>query len=183
MPKIVDHDARRIEILEGCFILFAEHGYAKLSIRQLASSLSVTTGTLYHYFSSKKQIFEALFFLLQERDIQRVTSQFSEHVSLHDRLSILKEFLLSDVDRLSNILKISIEYQRVQISEEGQIIMKKQVDGYRKALSENLELPNLVTDTLFSLIIGVLVQHNFDPKTDIRGQLDLGVNLVVQLLK
>ena len=95
MPKIVDHDARRIEILEGCFSLFAEHGFASLSMRQLASSLKMTTGTLYHYFPSKKQIFEALFLLLQERDIQAVTAQFSARMTVHDRLLILKKFLLS----------------------------------------------------------------------------------------
>ncbi|MGB6015410.1 MAG: helix-turn-helix domain-containing protein, partial [Nodosilinea sp.] len=48
MPKIVDHDQYRREILDQCFDLFAEKGYAALTMRQIAQELGVSTGTLYH---------------------------------------------------------------------------------------------------------------------------------------
>ena len=183
MPKIVDHDARRIEILEGCFILFANQGYAQLSMRQLAMSLGVTTGTLYHYFSSKQQIFEELFRLLQKQDIQLVTAQFTEAYSLSKRLLVLKEFVLNNLDRLSNILKVALEYQRVQGVEESSIVITELVSGYKEAIAENLQIPVLLADTILSLIFGLLVQHIFNPEGDVAVQLNLGLQVISTLLE
>ena len=182
MPKIVDHDARRIEILEGCFSLFARHGYAKLSMRQLASSLGVTTGTIYHYFSSKQQIFEESFSLLQQRDIQLVTSQFSSKTSQIERLQILREFVAVHVERLADVLKISLEYQRVHDSDGNAPTVKRYIEGYKKALQEHVKLPDVLNEAMLSLIFGVLVQYTFNPDFDVKTQLGLGFNVIQPLL-
>lgn len=57
MPKIVDHDAYRHELLENAFALFAETGYGNLSMKDLAAGLSISPGLLYHYFSGKQDMF------------------------------------------------------------------------------------------------------------------------------
>jgi AcrR family transcriptional regulator len=54
MPKIVDHDQYRKELLSKCFDLFAEKGYGSITMRQIAEGLNVSTGTLYHYFPANK---------------------------------------------------------------------------------------------------------------------------------
>lgn len=36
--------------------LFAEHGYAGTSMRQIADAMDLTMGTIYHYFASKEEI-------------------------------------------------------------------------------------------------------------------------------
>ncbi len=41
--------------------LFGERGYANTSVEDLASEARVTTGALYHHFSTKKLLFEAVF--------------------------------------------------------------------------------------------------------------------------
>ena len=53
MPKIVDHDKRRSDLLDHAFSLFANNGYHGVSVRQIAKSVGMTTGMLYHYFPSK----------------------------------------------------------------------------------------------------------------------------------
>ena len=53
MPKVVDHDQQRSDLLAAAFDLFADRGYSATSMRALASGLGVSTGTLYHYFSGK----------------------------------------------------------------------------------------------------------------------------------
>ncbi|MBS2037088.1 TetR/AcrR family transcriptional regulator [bacterium] len=60
MAKSLDHDVQRRQILEKSFPFFAESGYVGLSIRRLALGLGVTSGTLYHYFRNKEEIFEAM---------------------------------------------------------------------------------------------------------------------------
>ena len=75
MPKIVDHDRYRKELLSGCFTLFAERGYGSITMRQIAKALGVSTGTLYHYFPSKESIFMQLVQDSFERNISTFLAQ------------------------------------------------------------------------------------------------------------
>ncbi|MBD1845424.1 TetR/AcrR family transcriptional regulator [Cyanobacteria bacterium FACHB-63] len=75
MPKIVDHDRYRKELLVKSFDLFAEKGYAAITMRQIAQGLGVSTGTLYHYFPSKEALFEQLLEELSELDIRNFSTQ------------------------------------------------------------------------------------------------------------
>ena len=177
MPKIVDHDHRRLEILDGCLSLFADHGYAKLSMRQLASSLGMTTGTLYHYFSSKKDIFEALFLQSQVENIRLVVSRFEADTTPDERLLILKGFVFENQERLRDILKIALEYQRVQSKEEASVILEA-FDGYKAAFRTHLGVHDNAAELILSLIFGLLVQGIFDPNTDIGGQLEIIPNIL-----
>ena len=74
MPKIVDHDAQRAELLDGAFELFADNGYSATSMRTLAAGLGVSTGTLYHYFGNKEDIFAKMISRVSERDVSAATA-------------------------------------------------------------------------------------------------------------
>ncbi len=56
MPKVVDHEVYRVELLERAVGAFAEHGYASLSMKQLADRLGISHGLFYHYFESKEPV-------------------------------------------------------------------------------------------------------------------------------
>lgn len=49
----------RKAILEGCRCLIQKNGSAGLSIRKLADSMHISTGSIYHYFPSKNALLEA----------------------------------------------------------------------------------------------------------------------------
>lgn len=51
-----DGDAKREAVLETAAHLFLEHGYSKISMRELASWLKITKPALYYYFQNKEQI-------------------------------------------------------------------------------------------------------------------------------
>lgn len=89
MPKIVDHDQYRAELLHGSFALFARHGYANLSMRHIAQELGVSTGTLYHYFPSKDALFDALARTLSEQDLLTATTDLSEATDRDARVHAL----------------------------------------------------------------------------------------------
>lgn len=78
MPKVVDHDAYRLELLEKAAPLFVEVGFEGLTTRQLCRHLGVSTGTLYHYFESKERFFEALAGHWMDQDMSWVREIFSE---------------------------------------------------------------------------------------------------------
>ena len=56
--------------------LFTEHGYAATSLDAIVSGAEVTKGALYHHFSGKQALFEAVF--------ERVEGEAAR--SIHDSL-------------------------------------------------------------------------------------------------
>ncbi len=56
MPKIVDWDARRDEILSATWRVIARDGLARATIRAIAREASCSPGVLAHYFDDKADI-------------------------------------------------------------------------------------------------------------------------------
>ncbi len=53
--------ATRQLILDSALTLFARQGYARTSMRQIASRAGVATGLAYHYFEGKERLLQAVF--------------------------------------------------------------------------------------------------------------------------
>lgn len=97
MPKVVDREQYRKELLNGCIELFAQKGYGSITMRQIAEGLKVSTGTLYHYFDSKEAIFMQLVQELCEQDISRFFAQAPEVETLEARLQVVMAFVLKSL--------------------------------------------------------------------------------------
>jgi AcrR family transcriptional regulator len=69
---------RRTEILDAALRLFAEHGYAAADTQTLSDALGVGKGTIYRYFSSKRDLFLATV----NRAMDRLDEQIDEAMSL-----------------------------------------------------------------------------------------------------
>lgn len=50
------YDRRQADVIEAAAAVFAEHGYERTSVAELAERLGLATGALYHYFSGKEQL-------------------------------------------------------------------------------------------------------------------------------
>lgn len=72
--------ATRRDLLEVAERLFTEQGYAATSLDSVVAGASVTKGALYHHFSSKQGVFEAVFERI-DRDSARV---IEDAVSAHE---------------------------------------------------------------------------------------------------
>jgi TetR/AcrR family transcriptional regulator len=57
MPKIIDHEKRKQDILRKALALFAREGYAQSSLSLLAEKCKISRPTLYLYFKDKDDIF------------------------------------------------------------------------------------------------------------------------------
>lgn len=164
MPKIVDHDARRVEILSQCFALFAERGYTALTMREIASHLEVSTGTLYHYFDGKLHLFESMFAWIGERDAIDAAIEIPPNLDLSTRAGLLVQYLLTRADHMTQVIKVAIDFQR-QHPAESPKIFNVILSSYRSAIANQLGLEgDLKVNTLLSLILGALIHHAFDPE-------------------
>jgi AcrR family transcriptional regulator len=56
MPKIVDHDERRAEIIEATWRVIARDGMAHTTTRQIAREAGCSFGVLAHYFTGKEAL-------------------------------------------------------------------------------------------------------------------------------
>ena len=97
MPKVVDHEQYRKELLQGSLTLFAKRGYGSITMRQIATGLNVSTGTLYHYFSSKEQIFMQLVQELCEQDVSTFFAQAPQEGTIEERLQAVMNFILKKI--------------------------------------------------------------------------------------
>ncbi|MCH7837533.1 MAG: TetR/AcrR family transcriptional regulator [Chloroflexi bacterium] len=65
----------RKQILDASLRLFSEKGFARTSVRDIASAAGITDAAIYYHFSSKRELFEALF---EERGITSALSEFEQ---------------------------------------------------------------------------------------------------------
>jgi len=55
-PRASDHDAKRLAILGKAAELFAERGYARASMAEIAEACGSSKALLYHYYENKEQL-------------------------------------------------------------------------------------------------------------------------------
>jgi AcrR family transcriptional regulator len=60
MPKIVDHDAMRVRILDAALGCFTAQGYHATKMTDVAKAAEMAKGSVYRYFDSKDALTEAL---------------------------------------------------------------------------------------------------------------------------
>lgn len=59
MPKIVDHGARRAELVAACLRVVSKEGLAGTTTREIAKEAGVSHGIIAHYFDGKDAILRA----------------------------------------------------------------------------------------------------------------------------
>ncbi len=66
MPKIVDHDDRRRELVRAAWRVVGQHGLEGLTTRAVAREAGWSTGVLAHYFTNREELLLAAFRLVFE---------------------------------------------------------------------------------------------------------------------
>lgn len=168
MPKIVDHDQYRKELLSKCFNLFAEKGYSSITMRQIAQGLGVSTGTLYHYFPSKETLFWQLVEELTQQDILTFLAEASSAASLPERIKALIDFIAKYEDYFRKQFLIWIDfYQRHDRAEflQNEILQKSNMQT-RQTIADYLQISDrAVVDFVLNQLNGLLIVRMFEDET------------------
>ena len=169
MPKIVDHDKRRWEILNRSLPLFAQEGYQQLTMRKLAKKLQVTTGVLYHYFENKEKMFDELLRYVL-RTHQDLVEQFKQGQALPVQKQWLVEVVKQFEEELSCLVQISLEYLRIHKTAP---VIEEILLGYQQALERHFLLSRQEAKAVISLILGQLLKKMFGIKSNLQKELSL----------
>lgn len=71
-------EERRREIIAAARKLFQEKDYEKTTMRDVMESVGIAKGTIYHYFSSKEELLEAVVEEIVDEDITRKQALLAE---------------------------------------------------------------------------------------------------------
>ena len=165
MPKIVDHDRYRKELLKGCLALFAERGYGSVTMRQIAKGLAVSTGTLYHYFPSKESIFIQLVQELCEQDIYSFLAQAPKASSQEERLRAVMDFVFQHTQSYYQQLLLWVDFsQQTRDSSDRDIQFLRHIwDRTRDTLADYLLLSESdLVDFVMVFLDGLIIQYIYD---------------------
>ncbi|OLT45450.1 TetR family transcriptional regulator [Saccharomonospora sp. CUA-673] len=88
MPKYVDHEGRRTEIVEATWRLIAERGIEEATMRAISESLDMANGALKYYFPDKNSIIRAAF----EHVVAATNARVRERVGEATGLAALRAF-------------------------------------------------------------------------------------------
>ena len=168
MPKLVDHDQYRQQLLIKCFDLFADKGYAAITMRQIAVGLGVSTGTLYHYFSSKEVLFEQFIEAMSQRDFAQIATALEAAKTPAERLEIGYAYIADHRDYFFKQTLIYADFYQYQVSMGGASDFTRQVNQQvEKIIIDMLEIndPSIARFVLAhidGLILGTLYGEDVD---------------------
>ncbi|HPF21204.1 MAG TPA: TetR/AcrR family transcriptional regulator [Syntrophomonas sp.] len=158
MPKIVDHDAYRDKLIERYFDDFAQRGYSDVTMREIASKLGISTGTLYHYFPTKKNILEHMLQLASRRDISGAMAPINEDTPLEERIRIFSSYIMEKEQWFADIVLLTIDYYRQQNKEGGFEIVNEADSHYGNGVAEAFGLSTEL-GFFFTIFFNGLVFH------------------------
>ena len=102
MPRLVDHDARKRELLDASLALVASEGIEAATLRRLARAADCTTGAITYYFEGRDSLLVAMLRRAHQTTGARMLLAAGQGASPRDRLwAVLMEALPLDPERLA----------------------------------------------------------------------------------
>jgi AcrR family transcriptional regulator len=100
VPKIVDHELRRQELLAAVWRVIARTGIVGVTTREIAREAGVSTGVLAHYFADKEELLAAALRLSHHQVYERIRERTQGLLGLAAIRTLMLEALPLDGERL-----------------------------------------------------------------------------------
>ncbi len=99
MPKVVDHDARRAELVRALWDVVRTAGIHAVSVRSVAAAAGTSPSALRHYFATQDELLAFALTTVLERVTARVVPRLAELEGRDGALVVLEQFLPVDDER------------------------------------------------------------------------------------
>jgi AcrR family transcriptional regulator len=177
VPKVVDHDERRSEVLGAVWRVIERDGIEKTTIRAIAKEAGYSTGILVHYFEDKKDILTSALRLSHER----IRTRWAQKLEGRSGLDALRELVLDNLPldeerRLETRLEVSYwaralssdDVLSVQRKESGEL--RERIAGLVREAQARGELSTRstaeeITVQLMALIDGLSLHATLHPRS------------------
>lgn len=177
MPKQVDHEQRRIEIVEATWRIIARGGFSAATMREIAAEAGFANGGLKHYFVNKDELLVAAYQRTFYRINERAALATGDKAGLAAIRALCMEMLPLDRERQIES-RVAVAFWDRAAS--NPVLMKVHADSHaiwRGFFEQHLDLARtsgeireevataLVVDELLWLTTGLQVVPLLDPKT------------------
>lgn len=194
MPKIVDHDRRRIELVEATWRIIARLGLERATMREIAEEAGFANGALKPYFPTKNELVQATFEYVFARTNERVRAGVDGLGGLAALRAFCCEVLPLDATRIDEA-RIVLPFWHVAIhdpvkaglNDRSMAVWRGWMTGWlqdaRRAgeVREDLVVPAVV-EALLTYLLGAQVTATLDPANaapaQLRRQLDAQLSLL-----
>ncbi len=144
MPKIVNKEEKKAQILEASIKVFSKKGMNDTKISDIAEEASIGKGTIYEYFKSKDEIFTASFYYFMEKLEASISRRLFR---IHDPLEKMRAYFSAWTDMFEGdyleYLEIVLDFWAEGVRERSDSWM---ID-LNKFYSENRDMiDNLLSD-------------------------------------
>lgn len=172
MPKIVDHEERKRDIMEMALAIFIEEGYTNTKLANIADKCCIARTTLYQYFGNKDEIFKyAIKTFTDSLQVDYKTLGTRTDIPPDEKLKMIILDIIDVCFTRRELLFLLLEFL-IQVKSEGQrfarSLNKRTIrirklfsriisDGIKDDLFKELHVSSM-TDILVSQIESIIVQ-------------------------
>jgi len=176
MPRVVDHRARRAEIVAAVFRLVAREGAEAVTGRRVAAEAGVSTGALAHYFSDKDELLTAAFTEVVARSHYRVQALSPDR----DVAELLFQMLIAPLplnDERRTESRVWFAFlDRGLAHKEATALLRTVYSEWRRSISEIIATgrrtgrfradldPHATASSLIATVDGITMQAVVDPE-------------------
>ena len=155
MPKIVNHDEYRQKMLEKSFYFVSRKGYSNVNMKQIAAEIGVSTGTLYHYFSSKENMFVQMIAWIGNQNVDEYIRRTSSIENIRDRFDMIVDYWKENDELYESIMLLAIDiYRNVDIKQWKEVYAFF-AERYTNGMSERLNISRQFARFIFIHFIGL----------------------------
>ncbi len=161
-------EQRRIEIIEAAIEVFGEYGFHKGKVEKIAEKAGIGKGTVYEYFSSKKEIFQQMLKHVFETYMEEAKEAASKENSARNKFMALLNYHWNFIDMHINVIEQTF-FQFKNISDEIKPYIvqshKIMIDFLSGIITEGIKTGeirgNIDKEKAALIILGVIASSNF----------------------
>jgi AcrR family transcriptional regulator len=177
VPKIVDHDERRLELVDATWRIIARQGLEGATMREIAMEAGFANGALKPYFPTKDTLLEFAFGHVFNRTNQRIAEVTAGKSGMAALRAFCLEVLPLDDERV-NEARIVIPFwqkavndaQKAQIHQQS---MAAWLDTIRQFLAEAREAgdvraavdDSILAGQLLNMLLGAQIEAALSPES------------------
>ena len=138
MPKIVDHDQRRLELVDATWRIIARYGIEGATMRDIAIEAGFSNGALKPYFPTKDDLLDFAFRHVFNRTNQRIAVTTFNKTGVAAIRAFGLEVLPVDEEKVSEARIVISFWQKAVTDSARAVIHQESMEQWRIALTRHL---------------------------------------------
>jgi AcrR family transcriptional regulator len=182
VPKIVDHDERRLELVDATWRIIARNGLEGATMREIAMEAGFANGALKPYFPTKDTLLEFAFSHVFNRTNQRIAEVTAGQTGLAALRAFCLEVLPLDEERINEARIVIPFWQKAVNDPQKAVIHQQSMDEWLTAIRRYLKEArdagdvstavddNALAGQLLNMLLGAQIEAALAPA----GRTDFG---------